>query len=154
MLQFNETSANLNYSSTSIPWIAYVSCDSAVQTATVPIADNATSTNATAEGNQTAMSYDLLQQAQDLGAVAVLLYSSRAQVRSPEFVCGWSLLTPTTVTVFTVVHSERDSVLWQCFLVGRKRHLRHLDEHDGSDLLDRIAAGGRYCYGTVWVSSH
>lgn len=79
VLQFNETSANLNYSSTSIPWIAYVSCDSAVQTATVPIADNATSTNATAEGNQTAMSYDLLQQAQDLGAVAVLLYSSRAQ---------------------------------------------------------------------------
>lgn len=85
MVQFNETSANLNYSSTSIPWIAYVSCDSAVQTATVPLsADNATSTNATAAaGNQTGMSYDLLQQAQDLGAVAVLLYSSQAQVRSP-----------------------------------------------------------------------
>jgi hypothetical protein len=31
---------------------------------------------------------DLLQQAQDLGAVAVLLYSSQAQVRSPEAVCG------------------------------------------------------------------
>ena len=86
VVQFNETSANLNYSSTSIPWIAYVSCDSAVQTATVPMsADNAnaTSTNATTAGNQTAMSYDLLQQAQDLGAVAVLLYSSQAQVRSP-----------------------------------------------------------------------
>ncbi|TKA55759.1 hypothetical protein B0A53_02895 [Rhodotorula sp. CCFEE 5036] len=82
-VQFNETSANLNYSSTSIPWIAYVSCDSAVQTATVPVVNNAnanvTSTNATAAGNQTAMSNDLLQQAQDLGAVAVLLYSSQAQ---------------------------------------------------------------------------
>ncbi|GAA5961942.1 hypothetical protein JCM8115_001619 [Rhodotorula mucilaginosa] len=83
VVQFNETSANLNYSSTSIPWIAYVSCDSAVQTATVPVVNNAnanvTSTNATAAGNQTAMSNDLLQQAQDLGAVAVLLYSSQAQ---------------------------------------------------------------------------
>lgn len=49
------------------------------------------------------------------------------------------------------MYSERDSVLWQCLL---ERHLRHLDEHDGSDLLDRIAASGEYHFGTIWVRSH
>ncbi|GAA5882450.1 hypothetical protein JCM3774_001124 [Rhodotorula dairenensis] len=81
MLQFNETTANLNYSSTAIPWIAYVSCDSAVQTATVPSALNATAipANGTSGENRTAPAFNLLQQAQDLGAAAVLLFSSQAQ---------------------------------------------------------------------------
>ncbi|GAA5986037.1 hypothetical protein JCM10908_006380 [Rhodotorula pacifica] len=82
VLQFNETTATSDYSSTPIPWIAYISCDSAVQTANVPASNiTATSTaNSTTSANGTAPTmYNLLQQAQDLGATAVLLYSSQAQ---------------------------------------------------------------------------
>lgn len=97
MLQFNETTANLNYSATAIPWIAYVSCDSAIQTATVPLAVNTTAslanTTSTA-ANETAPAFNLLQQAQDLGAAAVLLFSSRAQVRPDKTDVAVPLLGP------------------------------------------------------------
>ena len=52
------------------------------------------------------------------------------------------------------MHFERNSVLWQRLLFGRERHLRHLDEHNASDLLDRVAASGEYHFGTIWVRNH
>lgn len=85
VLEFNETTANLNYSSTLVPWIATISCDSPIQSYTLPESEYSgngsmmASANGTAGGNET-VTMDLLQQAQDLGAKAILMYSSRSQV--------------------------------------------------------------------------
>lgn len=163
MLQFNETTANLNYSATAIPWIAYVSCDSAIQTATVPSAVNTTASPAnttSTAANETTPAFNLLQQAQDLGAAAVLLFSSRAQVRPDKTDVAVPLLGPWADLSYlsppkrAVLHVERDLVLRKRF-DGGERHLADFftgcDKLDRSDLLDRIAAGGQYHFATVRV---
>ncbi|BGP57045.1 hypothetical protein JCM8202v2_004683 [Rhodotorula sphaerocarpa] len=79
VLRFNETTANQNYTSTIIPWIAYISCDSAYQDYTLPAYEytgSTTSSSSSSGGDQT-VSVDVLQQAQSLGAKAIVLYSTK-----------------------------------------------------------------------------
>ncbi|BGP02102.1 Epiglycanin [Rhodotorula toruloides ATCC 204091] len=81
LLYFNETTANQNFSSTPIPWIAYISCDDAMQNYTMPENSStpaATNGTASAGGNST-QTANVLQQAEQLGAKGVVLYSTREQ---------------------------------------------------------------------------
>lgn len=83
LLYFNETTANQNFTSTQIPWIAYISCDDAMQNYTMPANSSipaATNGTVSAGGNST-QTVSVLQQAEQLGAKGIVLYSTREQVR-------------------------------------------------------------------------
>ncbi|BGP26536.1 epiglycanin [Rhodotorula toruloides] len=81
LLYFNETTANQNFTSTQIPWIAYISCDEAIQNYTMPVtSSSAAPTNGTASaGRDPTQTVNVLQQAEQLGAKGIVLYSTREQ---------------------------------------------------------------------------
>ncbi|GAA5856925.1 hypothetical protein JCM8547_008468 [Rhodosporidiobolus lusitaniae] len=100
-LQFNSSLAISNESTTTqIPWIAYISCDSSLETVTVSSSSNSTSASATSAATSSAaiasssavvngtaamngtagvMQVELMNRAEELGARAIVLYSESQQ---------------------------------------------------------------------------
>ncbi|BGP34135.1 hypothetical protein JCM10296v2_005950 [Rhodotorula toruloides] len=109
LLYFNETTANQNFTSTQIPWIAYISCDDAMQNHTVPANSStpaATNGTASAGGNST-QTVNVLQQAESLGAKGVVLYSTREQscMLNYTMLAGNMSATNATLTNSTMTNS-------------------------------------------------
>ncbi|BGP10147.1 hypothetical protein JCM10049v2_006030 [Rhodotorula toruloides] len=109
LLYFNETTANQNFTSTQIPWIAYISCDDAMQNYTMPANSSipaATNGTVSAGGNST-QTVSVLQQAEQLGAKGIVLYSTREQscMLNYTMLAGSMSATNATLTNSTMANS-------------------------------------------------